>query len=183
MKVNIKKELYSWIVYLLVASLFIFIIRQFIFVPSIVTGVSMVPNLQEHDYVVANKVASINHFDKIIFEAPDTDNQNYIKRVIGLPGDTIEVKNDKLYINGVLEKEPYLKEAKDSLKKNQKLTKSFNLEQLTGKKKVPQDKFFVLGDNRPYSNDSRYYGFVSKESVIGKVQFRIWPLKQIGIPK
>ncbi len=139
----------------------------------------MYPTLQNGNMVMVSKISEINRFDKIIFHAPDAD-EDYVKRVIGLPGDSIEMKNDVLYVNGKAYDEPYLKPNKKTLTGGKLLTDNFTLKELTGESKVPKDSLFVMGDNRQNSRDSRYFGFISKSSVVGKVEFRYFPFNEIG---
>ena len=181
MKENIKQEGSSWVKTILVAFIVAFICREFLFAPTIVRGESMEPTFEDQNKVILSKISEIQRFDMIVFHAPDSD-ERYIKRVIGLPGDSIEVKDDVLYINGKIYEEPYLEGNKDADLLG-KLTGDFTLEDLTGKSTVPQHSLFVLGDNRLNSKDSRIFGFISENSVIGEVKFRFYPLKEIGIPK
>jgi signal peptidase I len=118
----------------------------------------------------------------IVFDAPDIDGKHYIKRVIGLPGDSIEMKNDVLYINGKAIEEPYLIENKEDNPFN-KLTEDFSLEEKTGESKVPKDMLFVMGDNRLKRKDSIIFRLIPNDAVIGEVKFRFYPLQEIGIPK
>lgn len=179
MQKNTKKEVYSWIKSIVLAFMIAFIFRHFLFSPFTVLGESMTPTFQDHDRILVNKTSEIQRFDMIVFQAPDADDR-YIKRVIGVPGDDVEVKDDMLYINGREYDEPYLKK-EEILFGN--FTGDFTLEELTGEGKVPNDYFFVLGDNRLNSKDSRIFGFIPENSVIGKVQLRYYPFEEIGIPK
>ncbi|MFD2445378.1 signal peptidase I [Bacillus sp. CGMCC 1.16607] len=176
MKENTKKELYSWAKSILFAAVITFICRQFIFTPVTVLGQSMEPTFEENNKVVVSKISKIEHFDMIVFHSPFTDDEYLIKRVIGLPGDSLEVKNDVLYINGKKYSEPYLQSNKEAILPEEKLTEDF-------KAKVPKNSLFVMGDNRLKSGDSRRFGFISKDSIIGEVKMRIFPLEEIGIPK
>ena len=142
----------------------------------------MSPTFQDEDRVVVSKMSDIQRFDVIVFAAPDIEGEHYIKRVIGLPGDRIEMKEDMLYINGKALQEPYLKENKDNNILN-KLTEDFSLKEKTGVSKVPEGMLFVMGDNRLKSKDSRIFGYVSYDAVIGEVKFRYYPFKEIGIPR
>ena len=103
--------------------------------------------------------------------------------MIGLPGDTIEMKNDILYINSEAYDEPYLEEFKKDLNNQEQLTEDFTLKNLTGEQKVPEGQMFVLGDNRFNSKDSRIFGFVPMDRIIGEVKLRVWPIKDIGFAK
>lgn len=175
-----KKEVYSWIKSIAFAVVIVFICREFIFTPVVVKGESMEPTFDSNNRIVVSKTSAIERFDMIVFKAPDKDEQ-YIKRVIGLPGDSVEMRDDVLYINGKPYEEPYVK--RNNNIGLSKVTGDFTLKELTGNKKVPNGYFFVLGDNRLKSKDSRDFGFISTDSVIGEVKFRFYPLQEIGMPK
>ncbi|MFB1050294.1 signal peptidase I [Paraliobacillus sp. JSM ZJ581] len=178
---GIVRELFSWLKAIIIALVIVFVVREFLITPSIVKGESMFPTFQDGDRIMISKVTPIDRFDEIAFQAPDAD-ENYVKRVIGLPGDSIEMKDDVLYINGTAYQEEYLTDEKQAFFGNS-FTENFTLEQITGETVVPDGYLFVLGDNRPVSRDSRRFGFIEEDSVIGDVVFRIWPLNAIGIPK
>ncbi|AQP54432.1 signal peptidase I [Vagococcus penaei] len=159
------------------------LLRAFVFSSVIVSGDSMNPTLVDRERIISLKHAKIKRFDVITFPAPDDESKNYIKRVIGLPGDTIEYRDDVLYINGKEYKEPYLDEYKgiiDEMPEGAPLTKDFTLEEVTGEQKVPEGKYFVLGDNRQNSKDSRMIGFIDQDSVLGDVWFSFWPIAKWG---
>lgn len=117
----------------------------------------------------------------IVFQAPDSDNY-YVKRVIGVPGDHIEYKSNTLYLNGEAVEESYLIND-DSPAKLGFQTGNFTLEELTGYSVVPENTYFVLGDNRGNSNDSRFFGLLNEEAIIGEVTFRFYPFNNIGRPE
>ncbi|MEH6945036.1 signal peptidase I [Bacillus sp. JJ722] len=173
MEKNYKNGWISWIKVFLLALFLVIFSRHFLFLPTTVQGASMSPTLDNQNKVLINKVSSIKRFDTIVFNAPDSNN-NYIKRVIGFPGDRIEMKNDILYINDKRFEEDYLSNMKENLVPNETLTEDFLIEI------VPDDSLFVLGDNRRVSKDSRIFGFIPMSSVIGKVEFRFYPLKDLG---
>ena len=125
---------------------------------------------ENQDRVIVSKIGHIKHFDTIVFHSP-IEKEDYIKRVIGLPDDTIEIQDDTLYINGQKYEEPYLKQNKSQLLPNQRLTENIKI-------KVPKDYIFVLGDNRQNSMDSRQIGCISKDAVIGKAIFRFHPFME-----
>ncbi|WP_409291477.1 signal peptidase I [Peribacillus sp. SCS-37] len=177
-----SREILAWLRAILIAAGIAFICRQFLFSPITVYGESMSPAFEDKNRIIVSKLSRIDHFDNIVFHAPDADD-NYIKRVIGLPGDRISVVDDVLYINGRKYKEPYLKENKSELPPGIKLTGDFTLQETTGKARVPEGCLFVMGDNRLRSSDSRRYGFIRMDSVIGEVKFRFSPLRDAGIPK
>lgn len=137
-----------------------------------VSGVSMEPTLHNGDKVVVNQLGKIDRFDIIIFKKDDED--NLVKRVIGLPGDHIQYDEDVLYINGEPYEEPYLQAAKEQIMSGT-LTEDFTLQDYTGYEVIPEDYYFVLGDNRRNSVDSRILGLVSKDKVIGTTKWAISP--------
>ncbi|MTH55009.1 signal peptidase I [Bacillus mangrovi] len=171
-----KKEIYSWLKTIGLTLLIALLCRMFIFEPITVEGVSMSPTLENGNKVIASKISTIERFDVIIFNAPE-NNKKYIKRVIGLPGDKIEMKDDVLFVNGKAFKEKYINK---EIQAN-KVTEDFSLKDTTGVTAVPDGYFFVLGDNRVKSMDSRSFGFISKGSVVGKSIFRIYPFTEFGI--
>jgi signal peptidase I len=175
MKSKTKKEIFSWIRSILIALIIIVIVRDFVFTPAVVSGSSMYPNLKNGDRLIVSRLSNVNRFDEIVFKAPDNPEAEYVKRVIGFPGDTIEIKNNYLYINGEKYSERYLKYNRE---KSPLLMKNFSLKQSFNVERVPKGQLFVLGDNRLISNDSRKFGFVSKKEVIGKVVIRFWPLNK-----
>jgi signal peptidase I len=164
------------------ALTFILVLRFLCFTNYMVEGKSMMPTLQEGNLLIVNKlsyqIGDIHRFDVVVFHA--NEKEDYVKRVIGLPGDQIEYKNDVLYINGKKTNEPYLQPYKQKLIDG-KLTGDFTLEELTGKKRVPEGYIFVLGDNRLSSWDSRHFGFVKISQVVGKVDLRYWPVQQFSV--
>ena len=170
-----SKELIKTVVFFACLALGLFLLRQFVFTPVVVRGHSMDPTLADGERVITLKNTEINRFDIITFPAPDEPDKNYIKRVIGLPGDTIAYKDDTLYINGKEVDEPYLDEFKKALTDGQPLTGDFSL-----KEKVPADSYFVLGDNRRNSKDGRVIGFIHKKDTLGEVKFVMWPFSRFG---
>lgn len=174
------KEILKTVLYFVILGAILFGLRQFVFTPVVVKGDSMDPTLVDGERVIALKNTEVKRFDIVTFPAPDEVGKNYIKRVIGLPGDTIEYKNDKLYINGKEYAEAYLDEYKDALTDGEPLTYNFTLEELFGSAKVPEGKLFVLGDNRRISKDSRIIGFIDEDDIMADVKFVFWPLNRIG---
>ncbi|MGX7148716.1 signal peptidase I [Enterococcus ureasiticus] len=178
---NLKsKELLHTILFFVGLAAFLFLLRQFVFTPVVVKGHSMDPTLADGERVIALKNTKIKRFDIVTFPAPDEPKKNYIKRVIGLPGDTIEYKNDVLYINDKEVKEPYLDEFKGEVTDGLPLTSDFTLSEVTGEKKVPEGEYFVMGDNRRNSKDGRMIGFINKDKILGDVKFVLWPLDRFG---
>ncbi|MFB6466619.1 signal peptidase I [Cytobacillus sp. Hz8] len=179
-----KNELWEWVKALIIAVVLAAVIRYFLFAPIVVDGESMMPTLQDKDRMIVNKfsykIGEPNRFDIIVFHAPE--NKDYIKRVIGLPGDRIEYKNDTLYINGKKYDEPYLDKYKKELVDGP-LTEPFTLEEIIGQSTVPKGHLFVMGDNRRYSKDSRHIGTIPLEKVLGHTSVIYWPLKDVQIVK
>lgn len=180
-----KSEYLSWLWAIGFAVLAVIIVRSFILGNYIVDGPSMMPTLHNGDRLIVNKInyrfSQPQRFDVVIFHATPT--ADYVKRVIGLPGDTIMYKNDQLYVNNKPVREPFLAPLKKELHKGQLLTWNFTLKGLTGVTKVPKGKLWVMGDNRQDSVDSRFpqIGFVSENKVVGKVDLRYWPLNSFGM--
>ncbi|WP_323646241.1 signal peptidase I [Lysinibacillus xylanilyticus] len=185
-----KNELVEWIKAIAFALLVAFVIKQFLFTPVLVKGASMMPTLEDHDRVIINRIGpkfkSIDRFDVVVVEnvlLNKNEEENIIKRIIGLPGDKIEYKDDQLYINGEKFSEPYLEQEKKELKDTGLLTYDFTIDQLLGETTVPEGHYFVLGDNRRVSNDSRnpVVGFIPKEKIMGTTSIVCWPLKHIDL--
>lgn len=174
-----SKEVFSWVKAIGIAIILAFLIRTYIFAPIVVDGESMMPTLQDHERIVLTKfgtsIDSIDRFDIVVFHA--TEDKDYIKRVIGLPGDHIEYKDDTLYINGKKYDEPYLEEYKEQMA-GEPLTGSFKLEEVSGSMTVPENQLFVMGDNRQNSLDSREIGPVSVDEIVGKANLVYWPIKE-----
>lgn len=175
-----SKELLHTILFFVGLAAVLFLLREFVFTPVVVKGHSMDPTLADGERVIALKNTEIKRFDIVTFPAPDEPKKSYIKRVIGLPGDTVESKNDVLYINGKEVKEPYLDEFKSEVTDGQPLTFDFSLHEVTGKETVPDGEYFVLGDNRRNSKDGRMIGFIEKGKISGDVKFVLWPLNRFG---
>lgn len=182
MKIEWKKEGMEWVKAFAIGIIIFAFIRTFFFSNYVVEGESMMPTLQDGNKLVVNKlgyqVGELNRFDVIVFHA--NAKEDFVKRIIGLPGDKIEYRNDELYINGHKYKEPFLTVYKQKAHGN-KITGDFSLEELTGENKVPEGKLFVLGDNRLGSWDSRQFGFIATAQVVGKVDLRYWPLNEMNI--
>lgn len=180
-----KNEAREWTKAFFIAVILAAIIRYFLFAPIIVDGISMMPTLHNSDRMIVNKLSYVigkpHRFDIIVFHAPE--GKDYIKRVIGLPGDRIEYKNDTLYVNGKAIKEPYLDEYKKQLVGAGPLTNSFTLKEIIGQDTVPQGQLFVMGDNRRFSQDSRHIGTIPLSKVVGKTSIIYWPLKDAKIVK
>lgn len=177
--VKVKNGIWEWVKALLIAIILAFIIRAFFFTPIVVDGSSMEPTLQDQNRMIVTKIGEPNRFDIVVFHAPD--GRDFIKRVIGLPGDRIEYKDDILYINGESYEEPYLNEYKQKVIDGP-LTNSFTLEETPVRSDlVPEGHIFVLGDNRRGSTDSRHIGAIPMEKVVGTTKIVYYPINEIKI--
>lgn len=167
-----NSELWELIKILVFAAALTAVIRLFLFTPIIVDGESMMPTLEDRDRMIVNKlsykIGEPKRFDIVVFHA--SEEKDYIKRVIGLPGETIEYNNDTLYVNGKAMDEPYLDDYKKDLIGGT-LTEPFTV-------KVPEGYVFVMGDNRRYSKDSRHIGPVPINEILGKASIIYWPLEE-----
>ncbi len=178
-KTSFKKEILSYLKIIVITAIVVLGCKQFLFAPIKVQGVSMYPTYHDKDIIIVSKTSKIERFDQIVFQSP-TEDELYIKRVIGLPGDTVEMKDDVLYVNGKAYKEDYVNRQTDD--PNQlRITENFNLEQLLNEKKVPEGKYFVLGDNRLRSSDSRHYGLISKDAIYGEAKLTVYPFNRFHI--
>lgn len=175
-----SKETLRTVLYFVILAAILIGLRVFVFTPVNVKGDSMDPTLADGERTIALKNSEIKRFDIVTFPAPDEPGQTYIKRVIGLPGDTVEYKDDTLYINGKKYAEPYLNQYKNELTDGLPLTNEFTLKEVTGKAKVPKGELFVLGDNRRISKDSRMIGMIKEKKISGDVKFVLWPLDRFG---
>ena len=176
-KPSILSIIWSWIWSFIVAFIIVGGVYFFLGRPFTVSGASMYPTLHNGDRMVLSKVGDIHRFDVVILKAPD-ENVEYIKRVIGMPGDTVEMRSGVLYINGKKVDQPFINT--EALAKQTVFMDDFTLESLTGESKVPEGKYFVLGDNRGVSKDSRMIGFIDRSAIEGKAVFTIWPFGRIG---
>lgn len=175
-----KNEWVEWLKAIVIAVVIAAVVRIFMFSAIMVDGISMMPTLEDGDKMIANKISYVigepKRFDIIVFNA--NPEEKYIKRVIGLPGDTVEYRDDVLYINGEPQEEPYLEQLKATTEGT--LTGDFTLEEMTGEQTIPEGHLFVMGDNRRNSTDSRHIGLIPYEEVIGKTNFIYWPIDNGG---
>jgi signal peptidase I len=153
------------------------LVYLFLFQPHQVRGNSMYPNFHDREYLLTDKISYRFHEpargDVIVFRAPQKEEYEYIKRIVGMPGDSVKISNGKIYINGNLVEEiylptDYLTNAGRFLHENQTIEVDDNL-------------YFVLGDNRSHSSDSREWGLVPRDNIIGKAWFRYWPIGNAGL--
>lgn len=172
-----KKIVKEWLPYLIIIIVVI-LIRSYIVTPVIVRGDSMYDTLKDGEVLFLGKInyriSDIKRYDIVVIK--DLDNDYIIKRVIGLPKDNIEYKDDTLYING----------EKQDKRFTEDVTEDFTLEeiceihQVECNGKIPDNMYLVLGDNRDVSADSRVKGLIKKEQILGKAIFRVWPLNKFG---
>lgn len=173
-KASVGKELFQWVLVILGAVILAFLIDTFVIVNAQIPSGSMENTIMTGDRVFGNRLAykfsDPKRFDIIIFKYPDDESQLFIKRIIGLPGETVEIHDGNIYINGsdtpledVDIKEP--------------------MEGSFGPYTVPEGCYFVMGDNRNNSRDSRYWEntFVSEDEILGKAVFRYWPLNKMKL--
>lgn len=175
---SVKSSIIEWIKVFGLAIILAFVITLFI-KPTLVRGDSMLPTLHENDYLIINKigykVGEPKNGDVIVFksdlEQNDGTNKDLVKRIIGIEGDRVTIKDGQVYVNDKLLNEPYLSQGMDT-KGDIDLV-------------IPQGKLFVLGDNREVSLDSRYeqVGLVDISDVEGKVLIRLYPFNDISLIK
>ena len=165
-------ELKSWsrdILFAIAIAIFIVI---FVVQPVKVEGTSMQPQLADQDRIFVNRFIyrfkEIDRGDVVVFWYPRDRSKSFIKRVIGVPGDSVEIRKGLVYVNGELINEPYLKPEYRDFQSLDKVV-------------IPKGKYFVLGDHRNSSNDSRKWGFVEKSLIYGKAFFSYWPVSHVGL--
>ena len=176
-KPSIVSIIWSWIWSFIVAFIIVGAVYIFLGRPFTVSGASMYPTLHNGDRMILSKIGDINRFDVVVLKAPD-ENVEYIKRVIGMPGDTLELKQGVLYINGKKIEQPFINT--EALQKQTVFIDDFTLQSLIGETKIPAGKYFVMGDNRGVSRDSRMIGLIDRAAIEGKAVFTIWPMNQFG---
>ena len=170
---DIKEFLHDTFKYIIVFIVALIIVIYVVGFHQII-GPSMEPTLYENNVTIVNKVKYIilepKRFEVIVLQK---DNRTLIKRVIGLPGEYIEYINNQLYINNQYFEETFI---------NNQNTEYFNLKDI-GHNIIPEDMYLVMGDNREDSLDGRVFGLITKEEIIGKVSFVIWPINAFKIVK
>lgn len=173
-KPSVGKEIRDYVVMIAIVVACVLLVNQVFLINARIPSSSMEDTIMINDRVFGNRLAYTgekepDRFDIIIFRYPDNEKQYFIKRIIGLPGETVEIRDGKVYINNA--EEP--------------LDDSFTKETPTGNYgpyEVPEDCYFVMGDNREHSNDSRFWvhTYVEKDEILGKAVFRYWPFTRMG---
>jgi len=162
----------------IVVALSVFVvIYLFIVQPHEVKGSSMEPSFQNNEYIITDKISyrfsDPQRGDVIIFKAPLNPDVDYIKRIIGLPGERIKISLGKVYVNGKQLTESYLAD-NTPIFPGGFMQEGVEVE-------VMENHYFVMGDNRPHSQDSREFGPISRKLIIGKAIFRYWPINEFGV--
>lgn len=169
---KVKSEILEWIIMLATAVVLAFLIKTFILSVTLVQGPSMEPTLRTGDKLLVNRVGfmvdDLEYGNIIEFHSPEDENVDFIKRVIAVEGDTVEIIDSKVYVNGKQLTEEYTSTNGET----EFFTDSYW--------EIKKGEVFVLGDNRPNSNDSRSFGPINKDSIVGRAFFRAFPLKKFG---
>lgn len=171
-----KTDVGELVRFTLIALIIVIPIRFFIAQPFIVSGTSMFPTFHNKDYLIVDeisyKIGNPHRGDVVIFKYPKDTTKYFIKRIIGLPGETISIKAGKITIkngdnkDGIVLDEPYVENhSEDSM----------------GEKVIGNDEFFVLGDNRTASSDSRYWGVLPRKLMTGRALIRLFPFSDINV--
>lgn len=173
---KVMKELWEYVKLIIIVLVVVFVLNHFVIINARIPSPSMENTIMTGDQIFGNRLAYLFHdperYDIVIFEWPDDPSQLFIKRVIGLPGETVEIRDGKVYIDG----------------SSEPLRDDFIPEQMEGNfgpYTVPEDCYFMLGDNRNHSKDSRYWihTFVDEDAILGKAVIRYFPLNKIGFLK
>ncbi len=176
---SVARAAVSWLRELTLSVVIAIVVILFLYQPVKVEGTSMTPGLRDQERIFINKfiynpliyklgLADISRGDTVVFWYPGDTSKSYIKRVIGLPGDTVEIVKGTVLVNGNTLPEPYVPEsARDQV----------SMSRTT----IGTDQYFVLGDNRRSSNDSRTWGQVPRSDIYGKAVFGYWPLDRLGV--
>jgi signal peptidase I len=173
-KRSVLGSIAHWARDLMISVVLAIFVILFIYQPVKVEGTSMMPTLDDQERIFINKFVYRFHFgdigrgDTVVFWFPGDPTKSYIKRVIGMPGDRVEVDGGKVIVNGQALVESYV-------------PPEFRDESSMQARMVPEDEYFVLGDHRSSSNDSRAWGMVPRRYIYGKAVFIYWPLDKMGL--
>jgi signal peptidase I len=161
-----------WLRDLLVSAAASVLIITFLYQPVRVEGTSMLPRLEDRDRLFINKfvyhISAIERGDVVVFHYPRDPEKSYIKRIIALPGDRLRIDHGRVYLNGNLQVESYVPET---------FADSRSMAEMV----VPDDNYFVMGDHRSISSDSREFGTVERSLIYGKAVFVYWPTRDAGV--
>ncbi|MCX6817210.1 MAG: signal peptidase I [Candidatus Beckwithbacteria bacterium] len=181
---SILRRLWLWFldfIETIVIALAIFVVMyRFLFQPHQVKGSSMYDNFHDGEYLLTDKISyrftPPQRDDVIVFKAPQNEDYDYIKRIIGLPGDRVKIKQGRVYVNEqILDESGYLDKSI--------MTQPGYFTQEGQTLTVPEGNYFVMGDNRSNSSDSRDWGFVPTANIVGKAWVRYWPINNFGVIK
>lgn len=173
MKKSVFREYFESLIVAVILALFV---RTFVFQAFKIPTGSMEPNLLVGDHLIVNKMtfSDVHRGDVVVFKFPKEPERDFIKRVIGLPGDKIELKRKTVFVNGQPLTEPYAHFMDAPRAESEPV--SDDVRQDYGPVTVPSDQFFMMGDNRDNSEDSRFWGFLPKSYVKGKAEFMYFSL-------
>lgn len=183
-----RRVVIEWAILIASALIIALLIKTFLFQAFYIPSESMYPTLQKGDRILVNKVSyrvhDVNRGDIVVFETPSGEDSNIkdlVKRVVALPGETIETHSGRVFINGRLLEEPYIQDGVDTCAPNTAPPRCEDF----GPVKVGKDKVFVMGDNREQSKDGRFFTAPNKNgipesSIVGRVFIRIWPIGDVG---
>jgi len=164
--------MHPWFRDLIVSVLIAAFIIVFLYQPVRVEGTSMLPVLEDQDRLFINKIAyrvgEIHPGDVVVFQYPRDHTKSYIKRVIALPGDHLRIEHGVVYVNGVALREPYVPARYEDDRSESEVV-------------LPPHEYFVMGDHRSISSDSREFGPVDRDLIYGKAVFVYWPMEQVGV--
>lgn len=167
------KAFFAWLIEIVILFSLAYLVARFVVTHTFVPTGSMIPTIEINDHLMINRIPLYYRDPKpgeiVVFHE---SGKELIKRVIAVPGDLYDIKDGKVYINDKQLDEPYLYE--------QNSTFDFMMEEGLLPYEIPEDRYFVMGDNRNNSEDSRYYGLIHRDAIYAKSWFRIWPLNRLG---
>jgi signal peptidase I len=181
-----RRTIIEWAILIGSALLIAVLIKTFLFQAFYIPSESMKPTLNVGDRVLVNKMSyrlhDVNRGDIVVFETPpkakdaNGEIKDLVKRVVALPGETLETRAGRVFINGRPLEEPYLENGTKTCAPNSNPTNCADI----GAMKIPEDHVFVMGDNRTASKDSRFFDPIEESSIVGRVFVRIWPINDLG---